>query len=172
MKAALLIAGLTVPALPALACSPALLEGIGQVQQVGACGQFVALDQITAAGISDAEPLEGGFALQETVAGNACYSTLTMVISDCSSGMALVLGPESFDLMGGKTGQAMDALRARAAELAKAGTLSLDAMEAEGQALGLAGISRQPLVSPVAVGQQTFALDCGCRELFGKGDKG
>jgi hypothetical protein len=166
VKLALLIAVLAAPALPALACSPAPMEVTGKVQLVGECGQFWAVDTITGAGLSDAEPLEGGFALQETVSGNACYATLSMVISDCTSGMALVLGPESFDLMGGKTGQGMDALRAKAGELAGQKALSLDAMEAEGRALGLTGISRQPLVTPLVMEGKTFALDCGCRVLF------
>jgi hypothetical protein len=166
LRAALLIAILAAPALPALACSPASMEVTGKVQLVGECGQFWAIDTITGAGLSDAEPLEGGFALQETVSGNACYSTLSMVISDCTTGMALVLGPESFDLMGGKTGQGMDALRAKAGELAAQKALSLDAMEAEGRALGLTGISRQPLVAPLVLEGKTFALDCGCRVLF------
>lgn len=166
MKAALLSAVLAVPALPALACSPAALEVTGKVQLVGACGQFWAIDTITGAGLSDATPLEGGFALQETASGNACYSTLSMVIADCTTGMALVLGPDQFDLMGGKTGQVMDALRAKASDLAGQKALTLDAMEAEGRALGLAGISRQPLVTPLVMEGKTFPLDCGCQTLF------
>lgn len=154
------------PALPALACSPALMEVTGQPITGEGCALFWAVDQINGVGISPAEALAGGFAIQDTVNGNACYSALSTVLADCTSGQVLVLGEDRFDLMAQVNGPKIEALRSRLAGLADAGKLTLAGAEAEAKSLGFDQISHAAIADGLTMGGHDFPLGCGCKTLF------
>ncbi len=158
-------------ATPALACSPAPMQPSTVAKKGEACSVTHTVSEYETAALSKVTRLEGGFLLQETYEGNACNGESSLVVTDCNSGEAMLLGPQIFDLMMGGTTGKMDELAEDLTLRAAAGNLTLDAAEKAGTKVGMPAFARAKTADRIKMLGRSFRLDCGCK-LFYPGSPG
>jgi hypothetical protein len=93
------LAGLTAMTSPALACSPALETASATPTMGEACAINWTLSEIRSVGLTPVTDLGGGRVMQFIYDGNACYSESNLLVQDCATGTAVVIGPDDLTWM-------------------------------------------------------------------------
>ncbi|MDQ2066661.1 hypothetical protein Q9295_09760 [Xinfangfangia sp. CPCC 101601] len=151
---------------PSLACSPAPLTPSTTVERGEACSARSVVSEIDFAGLGEVSQLPGGFLLQETYEGNVCYGEASLIVMDCNTGKAALLGPQSFDLMqGGGQGQ-MEALVKDLSQAAAKGDLTLEVAAKAGAKRKLAQFASAKTKDRLTMMGRSFRLDCGCKTYY------
>lgn len=153
-------------AAPAHACSPAPMEPSSKVELGETCSARSVVTEIDFAELSTVTDLPGGFLLQETYEGNVCSGEASLIVFDCNTGKAVLLGPQRYDLMQGGPQGEMDLLHKDLTDAAAKGMLSLETAAKAGAKRKLPQFATARTKDRLEMMGRNFALGCGCKTFY------
>lgn len=163
LTVATILGGLTAMTGPALACMPVMMTPSATPTPGEACAISWTLTEIRAAGLSPVTDLGDGLVMQHVYDGNACYWESNLLVQDCATGTAMVIGPDDRALMDEPRETGIDRIAA---------ALQIGAIAGLAPVAGLAATEGYPPAltlatdATISVNGQSMAISCACATFY------
>ncbi|WP_435258731.1 hypothetical protein ACSBLW_02845 [Thioclava sp. FR2] len=159
---------LTVIGGPALACSPAVSTPSDVPQRGENCELSYQVSEIDTVGLGQARDLGNGLVIQSAFEGNGCFGETSMIVTDCATGRAKVLGTYTWSLDGYEAPPSkLERMVAKVeAAVTGGGTDVLDRAEAAARQAGFNDVLDLRSSDRIKVQGKLLGLTCACKSFY------
>ena len=148
---------------PAFACSPGMMTPSLTPERGDGCAINWTLSEIRAVGLSPVTDLGNGRIMQFIFDGNACYLESDLLVQDCATAAAIVVGPDN---IGAATESGETGIDRIAASLESGALADLAGVTAQAAAEGYPAVLTLETNDNISVNGHVVNISCGCETYY------